>query len=476
MIKVLIPYALRAFTERNAEVEVNGATAGEAINALADAYPALKTHLFTEDGQLRDFINLFVGGVNINSLQGLNTPVADNSEVMIVPAIAGGSDGDNIGTELSNEEIARYSRHLLLPEIGVEGQKKLKAARVLIVGTGGLGAPLALYLAAAGVGTIGLVDFDVVDESNLQRQIIHSTRDVGRPKTASAKDRIKGINPHINVVTHNAMLTSQNALELFADYDIIADGTDNFQTRYLVNDACVFLGKLNVYGSVFQFDGQASVFGAKDGPCYRCLYPSPPPPGLVPSCAEGGVMGVLPGIIGTIQAAETIKLIVGGAKPLIGRLLLFDAWRMTFRELKLEKNPGCPVCGKNPSIHELIDYEQFCGLKKNADSKPIDTITALDLKKRLDNGDKIQFIDIREPHERAIVKFPNAIVMPLGQLERRMEELDPSVDAVFLCKIGQRSILGIRALQEAGYKGKLLNLQDGLNAWARDVDKSMPIY
>jgi sulfur-carrier protein adenylyltransferase/sulfurtransferase len=488
LIKVLIPYALRAFTERNAEVEVKGGTAGEAVNALADAYPALKTHLFTEDGKLRDFINLFVGGVNINSLQGLNTPVADNSEVMIVPAIAGGSDGDNIGNgigdeigdnigaELTNEEIARYSRHLLLPEIGVEGQKKLKAAKVLIVGTGGLGAPLALYLAAAGVGTIGLVDFDVVDESNLQRQIIHSTRDVGRPKTASAKDRIKGINPLINVITHNAMLSSQNVMDIFADYDIIADGTDNFQTRYLVNDACVFSGKLNIYGSVFQFDGQATVFGAKDGPCYRCLYPSPPPPGLVPSCAEGGVMGVLPGIIGTIQAAETIKLIVGGAKPLVGRLLLFDAWRMAFRELKLDKNPDCPVCGKNPSIHELIDYEQFCGLKKNADNKPIDTITALDLKKRLDNGDKIQFIDIREPHERAIVKFPNALVIPLGQLERRMEELDPSIDAVFLCKIGQRSILGIRALQEAGYKGKLMNLQDGLNAWARDVDKSMPIY
>jgi adenylyltransferase/sulfurtransferase len=480
MITVLIPYALRAFTERNAEVEVEGGTAGEAINALADAHPALKTHLFTADGQLRDFINLFAGGVNINSLQGLNTPIADNGELMIVPAIAGGCDnrGDDCrgGTELTNEEIARYSRHLLLPEIGGEGQKKLKAAKVLIVGTGGLGAPLALYLCAAGVGTIGLVDFDTVDESNLQRQIIHSARDVGRPKTASAKDRIKGINPLVNVVTHNTALTSQNAMELFADYDIIADGTDNFQTRYLVNDACVFLGKLNVYGSVFQFDGQASVFGSKDGPCYRCLYPSPPPPGLVPSCAEGGVMGVLPGIIGTIQAAETIKLIVGGAKPLIGRLLLFDAWRMTFRELKLEKNPDCPVCGKNPSIHELIDYEQFCGLKKTADSKPIDTITALDLKKRLDNGDKIQFIDIREPHERAIVKFPNAVVIPLGQLERRMEELDPSTDAVFLCKIGQRSILGIKALQEAGYKGRLLNLQDGLNAWARDVDKSMPIY
>ena len=475
MIKILIPYALRAFTERNAEVEVEGGTAGEAINALAKAYPALKTHLFTEDGQLRDFINLFTGGANINSLQGLNTPIADNGELMIVPAIAGGSGG-NAETELTNEEIARYSRHLLLPEIGVEGQKKLKAAKVLIVGTGGLGAPLALYLAAAGVGTIGLVDFDVVDESNLQRQIIHSTKDVGRPKVASAKDRIKGINPLVNVVTHNAMLTSKNALELFADYDIIADGTDNFQTRYLVNDACVFLGKLNVYGSVFQFDGQATVFGAKEGPCYRCLYPSPPPPGLVPSCAEGGVMGVLPGIIGTIQAAETIKLIVGGAKPLVGRLLLFDAWRMAFRELKLDKNPDCPVCGKAPSIHELIDYEQFCGLKKNTDSKPIDTITAIELKKRLDNGDKIQFIDIREPHERAIVKFPDAKVIPLGQLERRMEELDPSCDAVFLCKIGQRSILGIRTLQDAGYKGKLLNLQDGLNAWARDVDKSMPVY
>ena len=476
MIKILIPYALRAFTERNAEVDVEGGTAGDAINALANAYPALKAHLFTDNGQLRDFINLFVGGANINSLQGLNTPVADGGELMIVPAIAGGSGDSEPAADLTNEEIARYSRHLLLPEIGVEGQKKLKAAKVLIVGTGGLGAPLALYLAAAGVGTIGLVDFDTVDESNLQRQIIHSTRDIGRPKTASAKDRIKGINPLVNVVTHNAMLTSKNALELFADYDIIADGTDNFQTRYLVNDACVFLGKMNVYGSVFQFDGQATVFGAKDGPCYRCLYPSPPPPGLVPSCAEGGVMGVLPGIIGTIQAAETIKLIVGGAKPLVGRLLLFDAWRMAFRELKLDKNPDCPVCGKNPSIHELIDYEQFCGLKKNTDSKPIDTITALELKKRLDNGDKIQFIDIREPHERAIVKFPNAKVIPLGQLERRMEELDPSIDAVFLCKIGQRSILGIRTLQDAGYKGKLLNLQDGLNAWARDVDKNMPVY
>jgi adenylyltransferase/sulfurtransferase len=472
MIKVLIPYALRAFTERNAEVEVEGATAGEAIRALAATYTDLQPHLFTDEGKLRDFINLFVGGANVSSLQGLDTPVAAGGEVMIVPAIAGGTE--DVG--LSNEEIARYSRHLLLPDIGVEGQKKLKAAKVLIIGTGGLGAPLALYLAAAGVGTIGLVDFDVVDESNLQRQIIHSTRDIHRPKVASAKDRIKGINPLSNVVTHNAMLTSQDALELIQDYDLVADGTDNFQTRYLVNDACVFLGKPNVYGSVFQFEGQAGVFGAKDGPCYRCLYPSPPPPGLVPSCAEGGVMGVLPGIIGTIQAAEVIKLIIGNAKPLIGRLLHFDAWRMTFRELKLDKEPDCPVCGKNPSITELIDYEQFCGLKPNGAEEPIETITAVQLKERLDNGERIQFIDIREPHERAIVKFPNAWVCPLGQLTRRAEELDPAADAVFLCKIGQRSILGIKALREAGYSGRMLNLQDGLNAWARDVDKTMPIY
>jgi adenylyltransferase/sulfurtransferase len=472
MIKVLIPYALRFFTERNAEVEVGGATVGEAINVLANTYPDIKAHLFADNGQLRDFINLFVDGKNVNSLQGLDTPVTENTEVMIVPAIAGGSDDSG----LTNEEIGRYSRHLLLPEIGMEGQKKLKAAKVLIVGTGGLGAPLALYLSAAGVGTIGLVDFDVVDESNLQRQIIHSTKDIGRPKVASAKDRIKGVNPLVNVVVHNAMLTSQNAMDIIANYDIVADGTDNFQTRYLVNDACVFLGKPNIYGSVFQFEGQSSVFGAKDGPCYRCLYPSPPPPGLVPSCAEGGVMGVLPGIIGTIQAAETIKMIVGGAKPLVGRLLHFDAWRMAFRELKLDKDPNCPVCGKNPSIRELIDYEQFCGLKKNQDSEPIETITAPDLKQRLDKGDRIQFIDIREPHERAIVKFPNAIIMPLGQLIRRMDELDTNIDSVFLCKIGQRSMLGIRALREAGDKGKLMNLQDGLNAWARTVDKSMPVY
>ncbi|MDR0828230.1 MAG: molybdopterin-synthase adenylyltransferase MoeB, partial [Desulfovibrio sp.] len=294
-------------------------------------------------------------------------------------------------TDLTDEEVSRYSRHLLLPEVSIDGQKRLKASRVLLVGAGGLGAPLAMYLAAAGVGTIGIVDFDFVEASNLQRQIIHSTKDIGRPKTASARDRILGLNPNVNVVTHNVNLTSENAFEILHSYDVVADGTDNFQTRYLVNDACVMLQIPNVYGSIFQFEGQATVFNADDGPCYRCLYPSPPPPGLVPSCAEGGVVGVLPGIIGTIQACEVIKLIVGEGTSLSGRLLLFDAWRMKFRELKLEKDPDCPVCGQNPSINELIDYEQFCGLK-NEDVEPVEEITALELKARIDRGDALQLI------------------------------------------------------------------------------------
>jgi adenylyltransferase/sulfurtransferase len=383
-------------------------------------------------------------------------------------------------TDLTNKEITRYSRHLLLSEIGVEGQQRLKAAKVLLIGTGGLGAPLALYLAAAGVGTIGVVDFDFVEESNLQRQIIHTVKDVDRPKVASARDKILAINPEANVITYNTRLTSANAISIIEDYDIVADGTDNFPTRYLVNDACVMLGLPNVYGSILQFEGQASVFYAKQGepssaPCYRCLFPSPPPPGLVPSCGESGVIGVLPGIVGTIQAGEVIKLIVGGAETLAGRLLLFDAWNMKFRELKLNKNPNCPICGTNPTIHELIDYDEFCGLTKK-EEEPVDIITAKELKSRLDKGDEIQIVDIREPHEQAIFRFPKSFPIPLGQLARRKEELDPKKDTVFICKIGQRSIFAIRALREAGYSGRLLNLQDGVNAWARDVDRSLPQY
>ncbi|MDR1576359.1 MAG: molybdopterin-synthase adenylyltransferase MoeB [Treponema sp.] len=382
---------------------------------------------------------------------------------------------DNRLDDLTNGEITRYSRHLLLPEVGIEGQKRLKAAKVLIVGAGGLGAPLALYLAAAGAGTLGIMDFDFVEESNLQRQVIHSTRDVGRPKVASARDRIKGINPNCAVITHSNMLTSANALDIIREYDIVADGTDNYQTRYLVNDACVLLGKPNVYGSIFQFEGQASVFCVQEGPCYRCLYPEPPSPGLVPSCAEGGVVGVLPGIVGCVQANEVIKLIVGGGESLAGRLLLFDAWKMKFRELRLDKDPHCPVCGRNPTIHSLIDYERFCGLK-NDDEEPVETITAAELKARLDADDPLQIIDIREPHERAIVKFPRAKAIPLGQMTRRIDEFDPKIDSVFLCKIGRRSVYAIRALREAGYTGRLLNLKDGVNAWAREVDRSLPVY
>ena len=377
---------------------------------------------------------------------------------------------------LTHAEIARYSRHLLLPEVGLEGQKRLKAARVLLIGTGGLGAPVALYLAAAGVGKLGIVDFDFVDISNLQRQIIHSTKDINRPKVASAKDKIKAINPEIQVETYNTTLSSKNALEIIREYDLVVDGTDNYPTRYLINDACVLLGKPLVYGSIFQFEGQASVFYAGQGPCYRCLYPEPPPPGLVPSCAEGGVVGVLPGIIGTIQAAEAIKLIVGGSESLIGRLLLFDVWQMKQRELRLERDPGCPVCGEHPSIHALIDYEEFCGLKPDESEAPIESVTALELHAWIEEGKPLQLIDIREPHERAIAKFPQAKVMPLGQIVRRIDEFDPTVDAVFLCKIGQRSIFAIRALQRAGYQGRVMNLKDGLNAWARDVDTRLPQY
>jgi len=379
--------------------------------------------------------------------------------------------------DLEKDDYARYSRHLLLPEIGLDGQKKLNGARVLIVGTGGLGAPLAFYLAAAGVGTIGLLDFDVVEASNLQRQIIHSTRDVDRPKVASAKDKIRGLNPKIKVLTHNLELNEKNALDLIKDYDIVADGTDNFQTRYIVNDACVLLKKPNIYGSVFQFEGQVSVFYAESGPCYRCLYPSPPPPGLVPSCSVGGVMGVLPGIVGTIQACEAIKLIVGAPGTLIGRLLIFNAWTMKFRELKLRKEPDCPVCGERPSITDLekVDYLEFCGLRRH-EERPIPSLTAPELKARLDRGEKIQLVDIREPHEQAIFKFPGAKVMPLGQIVRRMDEFDPGLDLVFLCKIGQRSLFAIEALREAGYTGLLFNLEDGVIAWARYVDDSLPVY
>ena len=378
--------------------------------------------------------------------------------------------------QLSNDEILRYSRHLIMPEVGMEGQQKLKAAKVLCIGAGGLGSPLALYLTAAGVGTLGIVDFDVVDYTNLQRQIIHSTADVGRKKLESAGEKLKAINPFLNLRTFETKLTSDNALELFREFDIIADGTDNFPTRYLVNDACVLTGKPNVYGSIFRFEGQASVFATEEGPCYRCLYPEPPPPGLVPSCAEGGVLGILPGLVGVIQATETIKLILGQGQPLIGRLLLVDALGMNFRELKLRKNPDCPVCGSHPTITKLIDYNEFCGIR--GEEKPVEAgvpeIQVEELKRRLDAGENIFVLDVREPHEYQICNI-NGYLIPLGDLPKRVNELDTSREIVAHCRSGVRSAKAVNFLKQAGFK-KVTNLAGGILAWADRVDPSMPKY
>lgn len=378
---------------------------------------------------------------------------------------------------LTKDEILRYSRHLIMPEVGMDGQQKLKAARVLCIGTGGLGSPLALYLAAAGVGTLGLVDFDVVDFTNLQRQVIHFSSDVGRPKLESAKEKIAAINPYVNVKTFETKLTSENALQIFADFDIIVDGTDNFPTRFLVNDACVFTGKSNVYGSIFRFEGQASVFAAKDGPCYRCLYPEPPPPGLVPSCAEGGVLGILPGLVGLIQATEAIKLILGKGEPLIGRLLLVDALGMRFRELKLRKNPDCVVCGTHPTVTKLIDYEEFCGLRgqeKPVTASGIPEISVEELKQRLDAKDDLFILDVREPHEYKICNI-NGYLIPLNDLPKRVSELDSSKDMVVHCRSGGRSAKAVEFLQKAGFT-KAKNLTGGILAWADRIDPKVPKY
>jgi adenylyltransferase/sulfurtransferase len=380
--------------------------------------------------------------------------------------------------DLSNEEIARYSRHLIMPEVALDGQKQIKAAKVLTVGTGGLGSPLALYLAAAGIGTIGIVDFDVVDESNLQRQIIHGTSDVGRPKVESAYEKIKDINPNVEVRVHEEALTSENALEIFEDYDVIVDGTDNFPTRYLVNDACVLLNKPNVYGSIFRFEGQASVFYAEEGPCYRCLYPEPPPPGLVPSCAEGGVLGILPGAIGTIQATETIKLILGIGEPLIGRLMLYDALGMGFREMKLRKDPDCPVCGENPTVTELIDYQEFCGIPQaNAaeEENGVPEISVSELKQKMDAGENINVLDVREPHEYEVASI-GAKLIPLGELPERLIEVESDGGEIaVLCRSGARSARAVKLMQDTGY-GRVYNVKGGILAWSDEVDQSVPKY
>ncbi len=381
------------------------------------------------------------------------------------------------GPHLSREEILRYSRHLIMPEVGMDGQLKLKQARVLMIGAGGLGAPLGLYLAAAGIGHLGIVDFDVVDFTNLQRQVTFTTADVGKTKLEATKSRLSGLNPMIDITTYETRLNSSNALELFRDYDLVVDGTDNFPTRYLVNDACVLLGKRNVYGSIFRFEGQVSVFGAPDGPCYRCLYPEPPPPGLVPSCAEGGVLGVLPGIVGAIQAVEAIKLVLGAGDSLVGRLLLFDALAMRFRELKLKKNPDCPLCGTNRTITKLIDYEEFCGIRGEeapVENLQIPEITPRELKQRQERGDDLFVLDVREPHEYQICNL-NGYLIPLGDLPKRVSELDSSREIVAHCRSGKRSADAVDFLRKAGFR-KIWNLKGGILAWSDEVDPSVPKY
>lgn len=383
---------------------------------------------------------------------------------------------------LTNDQIQRYSRHLIMPEVGVEGQEKLLKSKILLIGAGGLGSPLGLYLSAAGVGTLGLVDFDVVDFSNLQRQVIHGTENVGQLKVESAKARINSINPEVNVITYKERLTSENIMGLIKDYDVVIDGTDNFPTRYLVNDACVLAKKPLLYGSIFRFDGQATVFKTPEGPCYRCLYPEPPPPGMVPSCAEGGVLGILPGIIGVIQATEAIKLIIGKGEPLIGRLMLFNAMEMKFREVKIMKDPDCPICGKNPTIHELIDYNIFCGIGRG-EEKPaaaangaMEEVTVKELKNILDsNGRKITLIDVREPEEYSIVHLPQAKLMPLSTFESHVNELDTADDIYIHCKMGGRSAKAVNILKKHGFK-KVKNVKGGITAWAEEVDPSLPKY
>jgi molybdopterin/thiamine biosynthesis adenylyltransferase/rhodanese-related sulfurtransferase/molybdopterin converting factor small subunit len=476
--RILIPTPLRSFTGGLEAVELEGATIAELLQALVARHGGLRRHLYSDEGKLRNFVNIYVNDEDIRYLQREGTKVSAKDTVSIIPSVAGGNTTVKPeAPELTREEFQRYSRHLIMPEVGVEGQLKLKAARVVCIGAGGLGSPSAMYLSAAGIGTLGLVDFDVVDASNLHRQIIYGTPDVGRRKLEAATERLKGLNPSVKVVAHETALTSKNALEVLREYDVVVDGTDNFQTRYLVNDACVLLGKPNVYGSIFRFDGQASVFAMPGGPCYRCLYPEPPPPGLVPSCAEGGVLGVLPGVIGVIQATEAIKLILKAGQPLVGRLLLYDALTMRFRELKLRRDVDCPICGDHPTITALIDYDAFCGVVPARTAPPSDVpeISVEDLKARLDRGDDVFVLDVREPNEYQICRIEGSTLIPLGQVAARASELDPSRDLVVHCKGGTRSAKAVALLQERGFT-RIWNLRGGIMKWIDQVDPTQPKY
>jgi len=479
MSKILIPTALRQFTGQQDSVDVAGNTVGEALKALTEKFPDVRKNLFNDQGKLRSFVNVYVNDEDIRYLDKDSTKLESADTVSIIPSIAGGSTSvaEPDTATLSNEEVMRFNRHLILPEVGMQGQVKLKKAKVALIGAGGLGAPLGLYLAAVGVGRIGIVDFDTGALSNLQRQVIHGTNDVGRLKLDSAADKMRDINPHLVIDKFAVGLTSENALEILRDYDIVIDGTDNFPTRYLVNDACVLLKKPNVYGSIFRFEGQATVFAYEDGPCYRCLYPEPPPPGLVPSCAEGGVLGILPGLIGIVQATEAVKLILGQGTTLKGRLLLYDALNMSFREVKLRRDPECPVCGDHPTVTKLIDYQEFCGMRPapTVSTTNEGVIEPAEVKAKLDRGDDFVLIDVREPHEFQIARIPGSKLIPLGELPKHLNELDPNADIVAHCKSGGRSQKAVDLLKQNGFK-HVRNMTGGILAWSDKVDPSVPKY
>jgi sulfur-carrier protein adenylyltransferase/sulfurtransferase len=469
---IRIPAALRDYTDGSAAVEVAAASIGEALEGVAAKHPRLRRHLYTERGDLRSYVNVFVNENEIRSLEGMDTKVGDGDSVMIVPSIAGGADA------LSPAELQRYSRHVALSEVGLEGQMRLKRGSALVVGAGGLGSPVALYLAAAGVGRIGIIDFDRVDASNLQRQVMYGTSDVGHGKVDVTAARLRDLNPEIDIVAYDTQLTSGNALDILREYDVVIDGTDNFPTRYLVNDACVLLGKPYVYGSILRFDGQVSVFDATRGPCYRCLFKEPPPPGLVPNCAEGGVLGALPGIIGSMQALEALKLISGAGETLIGRLLLFDGLTMKWRELRLKKNPECAMCGDAPTIRGLIDYDEFCGITRESmsDEQTRAEISVSELKTRLDSGEHPVLLDVREPFEWNIANLGEygAKMIPMKEVPASLDRLDRDQEIIVYCRSGARSANVVEFLQANGFDA--VNLRGGILAWAREIDPSVTTY
>ena len=472
-MKVYISATLRGFFERNAVIEAPEGTIRDVLKFLTDEYPEAAKGLYDSDGKLRNFIKIYVGDEDRTEADKWYKTLNADDEVLLLPAIAGGAPSDSIIPDerrkevaFDDKEIERFGKHLLLRDIGVKGQKRIKAAKVVVIGAGALGSPVIQYLAAAGVGTIKVVDFDEVSLENLQSQVIHTTRDINRPKVASAKDKVKNINRNIVFEAENTELTADNIVQVIEGYDVVIDCTDNYKARYLINDACALYGIPLVFGAIYQYEGQVGIFNLDGGPCYRCQFPAPPEPGLVPSCAEGGAISPLPGIIGSIQANEALKLIIGIGEHLDGKLLTIDSLYLHSKILKVNKNRKCPICGAEPSIFKVedYDYEDFCGLKESEDEIPVEGFTPEELAKRIENGDPMMIIDVREPHERAILRFPHAVVIPIGQLARRKNELNPDQDTIFICKQGKRSILAINTLREAGYTGPMYNLKGGIDA------------